>query len=270
MRVLMPLLALAAACGDGDKTIPPRPEAPLEASRDLIGFGEVALGTFEYVFLTVSNNTGDEVELSAAFSGPPHFSVSNPALPVTIGADDGVTLTVQFLPTEAGDFEASLDLSTPSDALAVELTGLARAPVAEVTPAEAVVELTAGSDRATGTTPITLRNTGEGELVVADIRVPEGEPFFGLAEDFVAFSLSPNTARDISVAYEIPLDGEPEYAGQLVIDSNDPTSPSVAVPLLALVGEPADTGDSARPSDSFTDSADTGLTTTTAPTDSGA
>ncbi|MFT5457231.1 MAG: hypothetical protein ACI9K2_003724 [Myxococcota bacterium] len=267
MRVV-PLLVLALACADGDKSNPPSVEADLEVTRELIGFGEVALGESEIVFLSVRNNTDGEVRLTADIAGPDAFSVTSPELPTTIPGNDGVTLTVQYMPSEAGEFEATMSVSTVRSAIPVRLTGVARAGEVEAVPIAVALEFSVGMDRETGAMPITIRNNGDGELVVRSITVPEGLPYFVLAEAFEPFSLSGATAADVRVAYEIPLDLPAEFGGQLLIETNDPVTPSLVVPLSAsvLAGSttlttPVETGDTSDPpTDSETDSGHTGDT----------
>ena len=264
MRLFPTLLLALAACGDGDKTIPPRAEPDLEVSRDLVGFGEVPLGETEVVFLSVKNNTGREVELSYALDGPAVFSVPSPDLPAPIPPEDSITLTVQYAPTEAGEFAGTLQVSTAADAVAVSLIGLARAPALEVTPGALDLELTAGDpEGATGGAPFTLRNNGDGDLVVSGVVVTAGDPQFTLATPFEPLVLAPATAADVRVAWDVPVDTPGRIDGELRIDSNDPTTPVLLLPLVAVIGEAtttvldtgdtSDTGDTFHPTDSATD-----------------
>jgi hypothetical protein len=260
MRALWTLLIVATACGDGDTTIPPRVEVEFEVSKDRIGFGEVALGELETVFLSVDNRTRSDVELTGVIEGPAAFTVTSPQLPMPILADDAVTLTLQYLPTEPGDFEAVLALSTAKNALDVVLMGSAQAPAVELGSLELALPL--GEGLVAGTSPITVRNSGAGDLVVTAVTVPEGEPYFALAEPIEGFTLAMNTARDVVITWDVPVDAVGEFTGRLEVVSNDLDAPVISAGLRALVTE---SGDTSADSGGSYGPVDTGAVSTTTP-----
>ena len=87
---------------------------------------------------------------------------------------------------------------------------------------------------------ITMSSTGDVSLNVSAMRIGAGRETFTLVEPLVG-TYEPDSFAELTITYT--SDGS-ETTGELEILSNDPTNPSLRVPLLAGAEEIVDTGDS--------------------------
>ncbi|MGO9576736.1 MAG: beta strand repeat-containing protein, partial [Terriglobales bacterium] len=106
----------------------------LTASPSIVSFGQVAMGTTSTVPVVLTNARSWQVTLFSLQTSGSGFSISGPAVPLTLGVGQSVTLKVAFAPQSAGTVGGSLLISGP--ALAIPLTGTGTAPTAHTTPGQ--------------------------------------------------------------------------------------------------------------------------------------
>ncbi len=106
----------------------------LTASPSIVSFGQVATGTTSTVPVVLTNARSWQVTLFSLQTSGSGFSISGPAVPLTLGVGQSVRLNVTFTPRSAGTVGGSLLVSGP--ALAIPLTGTGTAPAAPTAPGQ--------------------------------------------------------------------------------------------------------------------------------------
>lgn len=139
----------------------------LVASPASVSFGQVAVGSTSTVPVVLSNTRPWKLQISGWQANGSGFSLSGPALPITLNAGQSVTLNLTFAPQTAGTSGGSVFVSGPG--LSVPLNGAGTTTTAgqlTITPAAVNFgDVTVGS---TGTQPITMSATTASVTVTSD------------------------------------------------------------------------------------------------------
>jgi hypothetical protein len=98
----------------------------LSASPSIVSFGQVAMGTSSTVPVVLSNARSQKTTLSTFQTMGNGFSITGPALPLTLGAGQSVTVNVTFAPPAAATQGGNLFVSGPG--LVIPLTGTGTSP----------------------------------------------------------------------------------------------------------------------------------------------
>jgi hypothetical protein len=98
----------------------------LSASPSIVSFGQVAMGTSSTIPVVLSNARSQKTTLSTFQAMGNGFSISGPALPLTLGAGQSVTVNVTFAPPAAATQGGNLFVSGPG--LVIPLTGTGTSP----------------------------------------------------------------------------------------------------------------------------------------------
>ena len=155
----------------------------------------------------------------------------SPAAPFTVAAGGATTLTVTYTPTAAGADAGCLALTSndpdgPVADLAVQGTGLAAAaPRIGVAPAS--LDFGPVSVGLSAARTLTVSNTGTASLTAALQRAAGTSAEFTVSP--ATLSLAPGASALVTVTYAPSAAGAD--AGALSIGSNDPATPTLAVPL---------------------------------------
>ncbi|MGB8969410.1 MAG: choice-of-anchor D domain-containing protein [Candidatus Sulfotelmatobacter sp.] len=96
------------------------------ASPSTVSFGQVAMGTSSTLPVVLTNTKSSNLTLSELQTTGSGFSISGPALPLTLGVRQSVTLSVTFAPQATGADAGILYVSGPG--VAVPLTGTGTSP----------------------------------------------------------------------------------------------------------------------------------------------
>jgi hypothetical protein len=229
------IFTLAAACepfgpGAGDTD-------PL----DDLGEGHLTIEVTSYIFddLSVLNDPIAEATIMVRNSGlgelkvvgmdriigdEDAFSTDAPAL-IIIPAGETEDIVLTFHPKTSGSFEGLL---FPNGQVSIDIAGAGTAPVAEISPSDPVF-----SDLAVGceeTILIDLSNRGDEPLILGDVYV-EGSSSFSVAGDTDG-TIHPDESTSLNVRYA-PIDGGIN-AGTLIVQSNDPLTPTNTASLMAV------------------------------------
>ncbi|MGA3087653.1 MAG: choice-of-anchor D domain-containing protein [Terriglobales bacterium] len=97
----------------------------LTASPAAVSFGQVAIGTLATAPVVLTNDRPWNVTLSTLRTVGSGFSVTGPALPLTLGVGQSVTVNVSFAPQSAGTDAGTLFVTGPL--LAIPLSGVGAA-----------------------------------------------------------------------------------------------------------------------------------------------
>jgi hypothetical protein len=104
----------------------------LTASPASLNFGNVAVGSSGTQTITVSNTGSAAATISQAVASGTGYTVSGPAMPMTLAAGASASFSVQFAPTAAGSDSGSVTVTsnTPNSPTMVGMSGTGTAPVA--------------------------------------------------------------------------------------------------------------------------------------------
>lgn len=193
--------------------------------------------------VTVSNTGNCALTISSlAISGPAGADftvVGAPTLPLNLAAGSAVTLTVQFNPSAAGTRNGALRItsSDPSQpTVDIALTGTGLVPAILTSSSSLVYGPTVIASQAPGyggvTTPLTITNTGQSELIV-DALSTTGAPFAATGPASPPSRFAPNSH------FTEPITFAPTTAGKFVrsftVADNDPEGGASS--SVALCGE---------------------------------
>ncbi len=225
--------------------------APLMALGDDLDFGSVDVGTSAGPNLVPLSNPGDDELEVTAFSDIDapfalDFSDCGSSLPFNLSVDETCNLAITFSPESADGFSQTVTVS--SDAFggdaAFNLSGDGIEPGLSVQALE-FDDLRVGQSQDES---IAVTNNGQGTLEIDDILLADdANAIFGLVDE-TCTSASLASGESCQVTISFNPDDRTEFSGALQIDSNAPSSPSIAAlsgtgiaPLIAL-GDDLDFG----------------------------
>ena len=109
--VLIAMLALVG-CQGVSASKQTTPNGSLSLSGSTVAFGNVTVGTSKTLTATATNNGTAAVTVSSAVSSASQFSLTQPALPLTVAVGQNVTLSMTFTPSAAGSVTGNLTISS--------------------------------------------------------------------------------------------------------------------------------------------------------------
>jgi len=231
--VLLLVVFAFAACED-DVLIETPPVMQIGTER--LEFGAVAVGRSASQSVTVLNAGSGILKLAL-----PEIEEGAEAFSATLGEQEidpagQAVITVTFAPPAIGRFEGKLlikgnDPKTP--ALRISLGGDGyRKGALEVEPHLVDFGLVNAGQVADG--KITVRNVGNGELLVTDISLEPGtSPDFYILSSTKPGELPAGAEALVRLAYRPGLQSLPPEEGALLVRAADPLNPEVRVRLLA-------------------------------------
>lgn len=189
----------------------------------------VRAGTAITQNLLISNTSSADVTISQINLNAKDVTISGVTLPVTIGATQSVTATVQFKPVTPETVNGSITLVDAQGAsLAVNVTAIGTQGVLTTLPT--AVAFGNVVDSVTNSQPVQIINSGNGSLTVSQATV-SGSGFFSVTGLSFPLVLAAGQSASFNVLFAPQLSGS-IITGSLRLDS-DGTNPSN---ILALSG----------------------------------
>jgi hypothetical protein len=213
-------------------TTPPSPVPVfpvISVSQASINFGSVRSTQAATRTITITNAGGTDLVISNIVNPLPPFSIVNkPATPFTIQPGQSRELTVQFAPTSIQRFVGSLtiqsnDPATPNLNISLEGIGTS-APVPNLEINQGGIDFPGGS----GATSLELKNTGEGDLVIASIQLP-GSPFS--VSGIPALPAVLKSGERILLTVNFAPGAPGVFSSSILVVSNDPDALLLSIPL---------------------------------------
>ncbi len=202
-------------------------------------FPTTDIGNTENQTLTI-NNLGNHqltvttIELSQ--SSDPEFQLSQvPPLPLIVPPQSFENIQVDFTPTAVGTFNGSVTIESDdpdSASVQVDVSGSGSVPLIpdiQVTPLDLNFPLTPAGE--TQIQAVTITNTGNQDLIVNTIELSQSSDPEFLLQNSPSVPLSITPQNSIEFQVEFTPSGEATFNGTLVINSNDPDTSSVQVPI---------------------------------------
>lgn len=208
----------------------------VESSAAGLDFGEVNVGDFKALALTLSNTGLAPLTVSSVSAGSSRFSVAGPAVPFSIAPGARQEISVRFSPNTAGAQSATLSISTNDPArptLTVALAGTGRstappqAPDVRVEVSPAVVEFGGVPVGQSRELTLSVRAIGNTAITVSSIAVDS--PRFAAVSPAAPFTAAAGTA--VTLRLRFTPDSAAPFRGTLTLRNNSTNQPSLAVPL---------------------------------------
>jgi len=198
------------------------------ASPSTASFGNVAVGAKSMLPIVLTNTRRRSVTVSALQTTGSEFSVSSPALPVTLHKGQSMTLNVTFAPTTAGTSGGSIYVAGP--ALAIPLTGTGTANnVGQLGLSPSILNFGNVPVGTTQTQTLTLSASGSSVTISSDTM---SSSQFVLKGAPLPFTILAGQAASFNVAFTPKASGS--VSGSLTFTSN--ASNSQALESLSGAG----------------------------------
>jgi hypothetical protein len=189
----------------------------LAASPVSLSFGQVAVGASSTLPVVLTNTRSWKVQLSGWQMTGSGFSVSGPALPMTLSGGQSITLNLTFAPQAAGTSGGSVFVNGPN--LNVPVNGTGTNTVAgQLTISPAVLNFGAVTVGTTGTQAITMSAAGASVTVSSDA---SSSSQFVLNGASLPFTISAGQSLSFNVAFTPKSSGT--VSGSLTFTSNAST-----------------------------------------------
>jgi len=113
LLVLLALIGLAGCQGiSAASKQQTTPSGSLSLSGSTVNFGSVTVETSKTLTATATNNGTAAVTVTSAVSSASQFSLTQPALPLTVAVGQNVTLSISFTPSASGSVTGNLTISS--------------------------------------------------------------------------------------------------------------------------------------------------------------
>jgi hypothetical protein len=197
-----------------------------------VTFGKVGLGKKTSQSISLANMSNAAVTIQAATLSNPQFSLSGIATPMSLQPGQTGAFSVWVNPTATGNVTGTLTVQGDSTSapvvLSLSATAVAMQP--QISLSEQTVNFGTVSVGSAGTSNLSLSNTGATDLTVSVISVTGTE--FGITGITTPKVISAGQSVPLSISYHPTAAGT--STGSLSITSNDPTNPTVTVPLSGM------------------------------------
>ena len=196
----------------------------LGASPSSVSFGQVTVGASSTVPVVLTNLRSYKVKISAFQATGSGFSVTGPALPITLSAGQSITLQSTFVPPSAGMSAGSVFISGPN--LNVPLTGMGTTTttVGQLSVGPTPLNFGNVTVGTTGTQPVTLSASGASVTVSSDT---SSNPQYVLKGASFPFTIPAGQSVQYTVSFT-PTGGG-TVSGSLSFTSNASNSPNVTL-----------------------------------------
>ncbi|MBM3329089.1 MAG: choice-of-anchor D domain-containing protein, partial [Calditrichaeota bacterium] len=213
----------------------------LRVGPEQVAFGDVTLGHFAESGLQIANIGQAALRISEIALVPDDgpFIILAGDEPAELFIGDAVDVQIRFEPTEVGDFEAALRITSndPNNGVLdvpVLGTGFPRLPRLEVVPL--LGDFGEVPLRQEASIPLNLFNLGEADLNVTRIAITGDTTGWFRTNFNGAFAVGEGDSSVIEAVFQ-PL-GFGEHHAILVIESNDPDSATFSISLTAIGSRP--------------------------------
>ncbi|MBI4889682.1 MAG: choice-of-anchor D domain-containing protein [Acidobacteria bacterium] len=194
-------------------------------------FGDVLLGRTATLKIVLANSGDGTATVTSASTDSPLFTAALSPGAAVIPAKGSTEIPVTFRPDALGPASATLTITTSDEntpTFTVPLSGRgvdSIAPNLQLSPAS--LDFGEVNAATPATLTLSLRNAGNARLVGTSI-TSSGPPFT-VVEPTGSLLIEPHTAIQARVRFEPAVNGP--AAGTLTVSSNDPSNPTLRVPL---------------------------------------
>jgi hypothetical protein len=196
------------------------------ASPSTVSFGQVAVGASTTQSVVLTNHRAYRVQISGLTTTAGGFSVSGPALPISLNAGQSTTVTVTFVPPSAGTSAGSLFVFNENLDVPLTGTGTTTTTAGQLSITPGAVNFGNVNVGATGSQPITMSASGANVTVSAD---SSSSSQFVLQGVSLPFTIAAGKSSSFNMAFK-PT-GSGTVSGSLSFTSNASNGSNASIPL---------------------------------------
>ena len=221
--------------GSGDGNVVGYGAAPAPVTGAAVAFGNVTVNQTKTLTATITaTQTVTVTGLGSSNAAVFTLGASTPALPVTLNANQSITVPVTFKPTAASGYSATLNVTTSTAAVGtISLSGTGQIAGPQLTAQPMTVNFGGVATGTTKSVSVVLQNQGSQLLTFAGFTAPAA-PFSATGVPAAGATLAAGASVTISTTYS-PTQAVTS-SGSLIINSN---GGNITIPLTGTSGAPA-------------------------------
>jgi len=230
LLLLIPALTLLSGCAGIVKQAQQAVAALFQLNPTSVNFGTVTVGKKTTQNVSVTNTGTVSVNITQATFSNSQFALSGTTLPMALGVAQSGSLSVVVTPTAAGNVSGTLTVtgdggSTPATvALSANAVGASQP---QISLSQSSINFGTVSVGSTGNSSLVISNLGSAPLTVSVIGVTGAG--FAVSGVTTPATINPSSSATLGVTFTPAAASA--ASGSITITSNDPTNPTLAVPL---------------------------------------
>ncbi|HEY2120401.1 MAG TPA: choice-of-anchor D domain-containing protein, partial [Candidatus Acidoferrum sp.] len=207
------------------------PQISIQLTPSSLNFGSTVVGKKVSQTVTVANTGKSTVKIKKANLSSGQFSLSGPAMPLSLAAGQSSSFQVWFDASTAGNATGTLSVQTDNGVSSeqVALAGTATPASPQISVSSGSLNLGSTTVGATSDGTLTLTNTGSTNLIISLLSVSGGP--FGISGITTPRTIAAGGSTSFSVLFSPTIVGGD--SGSITITSNDPQTPTT---IIALTG----------------------------------
>jgi len=202
----------------------------LTATPSSVSFGNVPVGTTNSQAIQLANSGTQSLSITSASVGGAQFTISGLATPLSLGAGQTASVTLQYTATGTSAANGSATITTAGSAPPLVISESGTGIPATRTISTAPASLNFGTEKVGDalTLPVNITNTGNSSVTVAGISVTGIDA--GAGGGLNGATIAPTQSATLNVTFA-PKNAE-QMSGNVTVTSNATNSPT----LIALSG----------------------------------
>lgn len=237
---LIPPILLNGCAGIASSTGKQAAQALFQLNPASINFGNVSVGKPTTQTVSVSNAGTVAIHITQATFSNTQFSLAGTSLPMALGVGQSGAFAVAVDPAAAGNVAGTVtvagDAGSPPVVASLAATAVAATqPQLSVTPTS--IDFGTVSNGLKGTANLVLNNLGSADLTISMITMTGTA--FGISGITTPKTITAGQSAQVTVTFSPTTAGA--ASGSIAIVSNDPTNPTLNIPLSGT-GSAAPTG----------------------------
>ena len=237
----IPLVSLSGCAAITTSTGKQAAQALFQLNPTAVNFGKVSVGKQTTQAVSVSNSGTVPVSITQATLSNTQFSLAGATLPMTLAVGQSGTITVVVDPTAAGNLTGTLTVTGDRNSSPVvanlSATGVSGGAQPQLSVAPSSIDFGTVSNGQKSSANLVLNNAGSADLTVSMMTVTGSA--FGISGITTPKTISAGQSAQVTVTFSPTATGA--VSGNISIVSNDPTNPTLSVPLTGT-GTAAPTG----------------------------
>jgi hypothetical protein len=235
VAALIPLILLNGCAGIASSTGKQAAQALFQLNPTAINFGKVSVGKPTTQTVSVSNAGTVAINITQATFSNTQFSLAGASLPMALAVGQSGTFAVAVDPAAAGNVTGTVTVAADAGSPPV-VASLAATAVTTTQPQLSVaptsIDFGTVSNGQKGTANLVLNNLGSADLTVSMMTLTGTA--FGISGITTPKTISAGQSAQATVTFSPTTSGA--ASGSIAIVSNDPTNPTLNIPLSGTGG----------------------------------
>jgi HYDIN/CFA65/VesB family protein/ASPM-SPD-2-Hydin domain-containing protein/centrosomal CEP192-like protein len=239
IALIVPLSSFLNGCAGFANGAKKTSSAAFQLSPSNVSFGQVAVGKQVTQTVSVSNTGKVALNITQLSLSNSHFSVTGVSTPMSLAIGQTSTFNVAVNPTTAGNLTGTLTAQgdNGSQPAVINLSAAALNSQAQISVNPTSINFGTVSTGLKANNNLLITNSGAGDLTVSVLALSGTD--FSLSGMTTPKTVSAGQSAQVVLAFSPATSGN--VTGSLSITSNDPTNPTVTIPMSGT-GTAAATG----------------------------